>query len=533
MRLALLNWLVVAAYFVIIFTIALRLIRKHETAEGYFLAGRKMTWPFIGASIFAANISAEHFVGLAGSGYQHGLAVGGFEWMGIYVLVISLAGIFLPFYLRAKLYTIPEFLERRYCSGLRIYLAVLVVILSVLAWVAASLSASSRLLSVVTGWDKSTIVWSIAILTALYTMKGGLRVVIYTDFVQVIVMIFAAITLTLLGLREIGGVSGLAHHLNRASFSMIRPATDPDYPWPGMFIGLFFAGSFYWAMNQVIVQRALAAKDLDQGQKGAVFAAFLKILPVFILVTPGLIAKVMYPTLKAPDDAYPTLVGNLMPIGLRGLTIAGLCAALMGHLSATYNSLATIVARDLYLKVRPDASQENQVRIGWFTIAAVAVLGALCAPLPSMFGTLWDYVQFVNLFMTVPIVCAFFLGIFWRRANSAGAIASAVFGTVAAVIFMIDTKIVQILPSWFQAGFAKPWMNRVILQLLVCAVIMVVVTLLTKAPKQESISGLIAGWRVAGADGALPPIGAGWWRSYGPWAILVMLITSGLWYALR
>ena len=235
----------------------------------------------------------------------------------------------------------------------------------------------------------------------------------------------------------------------------------------------------------------------------------------------------MYPTLKAPDDAYPTLVGDLMPIGLRGLTIAGLCAALMGHLSATYNSLATIVARDLYLKVRPDASQENQVRIGWFTIAAVAVLGALCAPLPSMFGTLWDYVQFVNLFMMVPIVCAFFLGIFWRRANSAAAIASVVFGTVAAVIFMIDTKIVRILPSFFQAGIAKPWMNRVILQLLICAVIMVVVTLLTKAPKQESISGLIAGWRVAGADGALPPIGAGWWRSYGPWAILVTLITSG------
>jgi SSS family solute:Na+ symporter len=531
--LALIDWLVVAAYFVIIFTVAVCLIRKHETAEGYFLAGRRMTWPFIGASIFAANISAEHFVGLAGGGYQHGLAVGGFEWMGIYVLVISLAGIFLPFYLRARLYTIPEFLERRYSSGLRIYLAVLVVVLSVLAWVAVSLYASARLLNVVTGWDKSTIVWSIAILTALYTMKGGLKVVIYTDFIQVIVMVLAAITLTLLGLRAIGGVSGLTHHLDRASFSMIRPATDPDYPWPGMIIGLFFAGSFYWAMNQVIVQRALAAKDIDQGQKGAVFAGFLKILPVFILVTPGLIAKVMYPALKTPDDAYPTLVRDLMPIGLRGLTIAGLCAALMGHLSATYNSLATIVARDLYLKLRPDASQENQVSMGRFTIAAVAVLGALCAPLPTKFDTLWDYVQFVNLFMMVPMVCAFFLGIFWRRANAAAALASVIFGTLAAVVFAIDEKVHRILPGFFQAGIAKPWMNRVIIQLVVCAVIMVVVTLLTKAPKEEKVSGLIAGWPAAGAEGASATAGAGWWRGYAPWGLLVMLITTALWYALR
>jgi SSS family solute:Na+ symporter len=530
---ALIDWLVVAAYFAGIFTIAARLLGRHKTTESYFLADRKMTWPFIGASLFAANISAEHFVGLAGGGYQHGLAVGGFEWMAIFVIVISLAGIFLPFYLRARIYTIPEFLERRYCTGLRIYLAVLMVPLSVLTMVSVSLYASGVLLSAMTGWNKSAIVWAVAVLTALYTMKGGLKVVIYTDFAQTIVLILAAVTLTLLGLREVGWVDGLRSKLDEAAVSMVRPATDPDYPWPGMFIGLFFAGSFYWAMNQVIVQRALAARSLDQGQKGAVFAAFLKILPVFILVTPGLIAKALYPNLPAADDAYPSLVKNLMPIGLRGLTIAGLCAALMGHLSATYNSIATIVARDLYLRVRPAASQEHQIKAGWVTIGVVAVLGVLVSPLPTLFTALWDYIQFFTLFMMVPIVCAFFLGIFWRRANSVAAVVSVILGTAASIVFMVDTKVKQILPAFFQAGIIKPWMNRVILQFLICAVTLIVVALLTKPTAEESQRAANVVWGSVHSPAATPSDAPVFWHSYKPWAILVGLITTVLWYVLR
>ncbi len=349
-----LDWLVVAAYLAAVLFIGLVVVRRQAGAEGYFLAGRQLRWPFIGASMFASNISAEHFVGLAGSGFAIGMAIGGFEWMAVYCIV-PLVVLFLPFYVRNRIYTVPEFLERRFSPGVRLLFSGLMVVLSVLTKVSISLWASSIVFSDLLGWPRFWVIWGVGLVTCLYTMKGGLRAVVYTDALQTAVLLLAAVVLTALGLQAVGGWSGLQAKLPADMFSMVRPATDPDVPWPGMFIGVFILGSFYWSMDQVLVQRAFAAKSLDEGRKGAIFCAFLKLATPFLLVLPGLVAKALHPDLAEADHAFPKLLETLMPTGLRGLTVAGIAAALMGHISATYNSVATLVTRDFYLRFRPEA----------------------------------------------------------------------------------------------------------------------------------------------------------------------------------
>ncbi len=376
MKLLALDWSIVGVYAAVVIGVGLFASRKPKTSESYFLANRQLKWPFIGASLFAANISAEHFVGLAGGGFAIGLAMGGFEWMAVFCL-LPLILLFLPFYLKNRIFTVPEFLERRYSPGIRRLFSALMLVLSILTKVSISLWASSLVFSDVLGWDKITVIWVIGLVTALYTMKGGLSAVVYTDAIQTTVLLIAAVILTVLGLSRVGGWSGLQARLSPEMFQMIKPATHPDVPWPGVFIGIFLAGSFYWSMDQVLVQRVFAARSLNEGRKGAVFAAALKILTPFLLVLPGLIAKALYPHLENADDAYPTLLKNLMPTGLLGLTVAGIAAALMGHLSATYNSIATLFTRDFYIHWRPDAGQERQIAVGRIVVLAVFVFGRI------------------------------------------------------------------------------------------------------------------------------------------------------------
>ena len=397
-----LDWLVVAAYLAAVLFIGLVVVRRQAGAEGYFLAGRQLRWPFIGASMFASNISAEHFVGLAGSGFAIGMAIGGFEWMAVYCIV-PLVVLFLPFYVRNRIYTVPEFLERRFSPGVRLLFSGLMVVLSVLTKVSISLWASSIVFSDVLGWPRLWVIWGVGLVTCLYTMKGGLRAVVYTDALQTAVLLVAAVVLTVLGLNAVGGWSGLQAKLPADMFSMVRPATDPDVPWPGMFIGVFVLGSFYWSMDQVLVQRAFAAKSLDEGRLGAIFCAFLKLGTPFLLVLPGLVARALHPDLGQPDHAFPKLLETLMPTGLRGLTIAGIAAALMGHVSATYNSVATLVTRDFYLRFRPEADPARQVRVGRIAVLAIFVLGALWAPVIGQFRSLWIYLQAVQALSLIHI----------------------------------------------------------------------------------------------------------------------------------
>ena len=281
------DWIIIGVYAAVIITVGVFVVKRPKTSEGYFLAGRRLRWPFIGASMLASNISAEHFVGLAGGGYLVGIAIGAaYEWSAIFCM-LPLITVFLAFYLKNKIFTVPEFLERRFNAGVRLLLSWIMVIFSILTKISISLWASALVFQTLFRWDPVTVIWIVAAITALYTMKGGLSVVVFTDAIQTVVLILAAVILTGIGLHEVGGYEALRTKLDPAMFSMVKPATDPDLPWPGVFIGVFFVGTFYFSMDQVLVQRVFAAKNLNEGRLGATFCAFLKTLNPFILVGPG------------------------------------------------------------------------------------------------------------------------------------------------------------------------------------------------------------------------------------------------------
>ncbi len=316
-----LDLITIAGYLLVTLLIGLSFAKRKETSEDYFLAGRRLTWPVLGASLFSTNISAEHLVGLAGEAHRVGLSVGGFEWMACFCL-LTLAFVFVPQYLNTRIYTIPEFLERRFSLTARMVLSGYFLVMIVLTKISIALWAGGLVVHTLFGWDMQTVMWSIGIFTAIYTAAGGLSAVVYTDAFQTVVFLAGSAFLTVTALSAAGGWSGVASRVPEGFLHMVKPMTDPDYPITGFIFGNYFGGMFYWCMDQVIVQRVLGARDIEQGKKGAIFAGFLKILPVFIFVLPGAIAAALYPNI-AHDAAYPTLVSQLVPAGLRGLISGG------------------------------------------------------------------------------------------------------------------------------------------------------------------------------------------------------------------
>jgi SSS family solute:Na+ symporter len=526
MTLQWIDWLAIGAYVLVIAAAGLLLSRKPRSSEDYFLAGRSLRWPVIGASLFAANISAEHFVGLAGSGYSGGMAVGGYEWSAVFCLV-PLIALFLPFYIKNLIFTVPEFLEKRYGPGVRLFFSGFMVMLSVLTKISISLWASSLVFSDLLGWNNYAVIWTVGLGTALYTMKGGLRIVVYTDALQTTVLLVAAVILTTVGLAHVGGWSGLHAKLAPEMFSMVRPATDADYPWPGMFFAVFLAGSFYWSMDQVLVQRAFAARDLNEGRKGAILCGFLKLTTPFLLVLPGLIARALYPGLARPDEAYRTLLQHIMPAGLLGLTISGIGAALMGHISATYNSVSTLVTRDFYLRWRPGASQAAQIRVGRAAVLTVFVLGAAWAPMIGRFGNLFTYLQTIQVYLMLPFAGIFFAGVLWKRATAQGVAACLGTAGVVCPLLMANGKY-HFLP-FMDTPLMRPWLHSAIVAFLFSMAALVSVSLATPrtaAAKLEHTT--VSDWRALAAPGTGTGI-----RDYRLWLTVLLSITAGLWYAMR
>lgn len=520
------DWLAIAAYVLAIAAASLVLSRRPKSSEDYFLAGRSLRWPFIGASLFAANISAEHFVGLAGSGYSGGMAVGGYEWSAVFCLV-PLIALFLPFYIRNKIFTVPEFLEQRYGTGIRLFFSGFMVVLSVLTKISVSLWASSLVFASLLGWNPTVVIWAVGLGTALYTMKGGLRIVVYTDALQTTILLVAAVILTAVGLRHVGGWSGLHAALPAGMFSMVRPATDPDYPWPGMFFAVFLAGSFYWSMDQVLVQRAFAARDLNEGRKGAILCGFLKLTTPFLLVLPGLIARALYPGLPKADQAYGALLGHIMPAGLLGLTISGIGAALMGHISATYNSISTLVTRDFYLRWRPQAPQERQILVGRIAVFVVFLLGSAWAPMIGRFGNLFTYLQTIQVYLMLPFAGIFFAGVLWRRTTTEGVVACLVTAGIVCPLLMLNGQL-HFLP-FMETPLLRPWLHAAMLAFAVSMVALVGVSLVTRAtPEAKLATTTVRNWGSLVAPGT-----GGGLRDYRLWLAVLLLTTAGLWYAMR
>jgi len=488
-----LDFVVIGAYFAIVMAIGFYFSGRTRTAKGYFLAGRQVGWIAIGASLFATNISSEHLIGLAGSGATTGLAVGHFEWLAVF-MVLALGWIFVPFYIRSGVATMPEFLERRYGPAARMYLTTVSVIAYIFTKISVSLYAGSLVLHEVAGWDFYTSATVMVLTTGAYTIVGGLAAVIYTELLQAVVLIGGAVILTLIGLSEAGGFAGLRAALPADFFHMIKPASDPDFPWTGILFGAPILGIWYWCTDQVIVQRVLSARNEAHARGGAILSGFLKILPVFILVLPGMIARVLYPDIQG-DQAYPALVVRLLPAGLTGLMIAALMAALMSSLAATFNSASTLITLDLYKRARPDAPEQRLVTVGRLSTVLMVVLGILWVPfIPHMSTQLYIYMQSVQAYISPPIAAVFLLGILWPRANRRGAIASLLTGAVIG-----GTRFVLEVARQNPLVADTPWLTRIVeihflhfavLIFVVSTVVLVAVSLATSPEPAAKLKGL-------------------------------------------
>ena len=492
---------IIGIYFLIVFGIGFYFSEKERTSEDYFLASRNIGWFAIGASLFVSNISTEHFIGLAGSGATSGLAVGHFEWLACLILLL-LGWVFVPFYLRSNVFTMPEFLERRFNRHCATYLATISVIAYIFTKISVHLYAAAIVLERVVGWNQWVAAIILVIATGIYTISGGLAAVIYTDLVQTLILLAGAIALTVIGLDKVHGLAGLRAAVPAEYFHMIKPATDGEFPWTGIFFGAPILGIWYWCTDQVIVQRVLSAKDEGHAKAGTIFAGFLKVLPVFVLVLPGLIAFALYPQLfhlvggKVVDGdiAFPTLVVNLLPTGLVGLMIAALLAALMGAMSSVFNSASTMVTLDFYKRFRPEATESQLVFFGRVATGIMVVLGLLWVPFIHLLSAqLFIYLQSVQAYISPPIAVCFIFGVLWPRLNGQGAISSLLVGFVLGAVRFIfevldktrhyDSRAIRWLVD-------MNFLHYAILMFVLCAFVLIGVSMLYPAPEPKKLAGL-------------------------------------------
>ncbi|HOD84478.1 MAG: Sodium/glucose cotransporter [Planctomycetes bacterium ADurb.Bin126] len=517
-----LDWVVIGAYFAILAGVAVWASRNQDTSKDYFLAGRNIGWFVIGASLFATNIGSEHIVGLAGSGFQDGVAMAHYELHAWCLLVLG--WLFVPFYMRSGVYTMPEFLERRYSPAARWILSVISLVAYVFTKVSVTVYAGGKVFQTLfpeasmLGMDAFWVgAFSTVILTGLYTVTGGLRAVVFTDTMQTVVLVIGSLAVTTFGLIKIGGWSNVRAAVGSEHLNLWKPANHPDFPWVGMLFCAPIVGLWYWCTDQYIVQRTLAARNMTQARRGTIWGAYLKLLPVWLFIVPGLIAYALYlngqlemPPLKiggqivldaagkiVPDrDAtFAAMVQALLPIGIRGLVVAGLLAALMSSLSSLFNSTSTLFTIDVYKKLHPQASEKTLVRVGRIATACVVALGIAWIPvMQRVGGGLYLYLQAVQAYLAPPITAVFFLGVFYKRINSQGAIAGLVCGFILGMLklgaWVWTASSPDTAPSlvWTFHNFNFLYFALVLFG--VSVVIVVVASLFSPPPQDEQIRGL-------------------------------------------
>ena len=442
-RLAPIDYGLIGLYAIVVLWIGFKLAGKHRSAEDYFLAGRMMPWPFIGVSLFASNISSTTLIGLAGDAYHTGISVFNYEWMAALVLVFF-AIFILPFLLKSQVFTLPEYLERRYDGRVRIYFSALTLFLNIVVDTAGSLFAGGLLLKLAfPEIDISTTIAVLAIVAGLYTMAGGLAAVIYTDAIQTALLLTGAVVITFVAFDKVGGWSGMTEGLSHGQLSLIRPVDDPGVPWLGLITGVPLLGFYFWCANQFMTQRVLSARSIEHGRWGVLLAALLKLPVLFIMVLPGTMAIHLYPDLPRPDLVYPTLMFDLLPAGLLGLVMAGFIAALMSQIDSTLNAASTLVTMDFVRKYKPKLRSEDLMKIGRWVTGVLMVLAALWAPQIEHFSSLFKYLQMVLSYTVPPIVAIYLVGAFWKGANAHGAWASVLVGTGSGILLFIVNEVVQ------------------------------------------------------------------------------------------
>ena len=532
--------LVVLAYFGILLGISWwSARRKKEESADYFLAGRDVGWLAVGASLFASNIGSEHLVGLAGTGAASGFAVGHFEWLACLILLL-LGWLFVPYYLRSGVYTMPEFLERRYNAAARSYFTWVSVIGYVLTKISVTLYAGGVVVHAVTGWTfwQSAVV--LIVVTGIYTVIGGLRAVIYTEVMQAVVLIVGSATLAILGLQAVGGWSALTAKVSPEFFSMWKPVNHPDFPWTGIVFGAPILGIWYWCTDQHIVQRVLAARNVAEARRGTVFAGYLKILPVFIFVLPGVIAAALYSDMPSADAAYPTLVTRLLPGGFKGLVLAGMLAALMSSLASAFNSCSTLLTWDVYRKWRPQASEARLVAVGRATTVVLVFLGFAWIPFMKYISSqLYIYLQSIQAYIAPPIAACFLLGLFYRRLNGAGAMASLVSGLVLGFLRLVLELANGVDKTGLSDGTIWSWIAEVnflhyaVLLFVIATFVLVGVSMFTAQPTAAQLAGTNYGAASGPVPAGVAPAGVEGRKADLIMSVLLVGLLGILWTIFR
>lgn len=536
------DWIIVLLYFAIVARISYWAMKqKKDSAEDYFLAGRHLGWFVIGASIFASNIGSEHLVGLAGSGATDGVALAHYELHAWCLLVLG--WVMVPFYMRSKVFTMPEFLERRFSPQARTFLSIISLVAYVLTKIAVGIFAGGVVFSVLlpdisflgmnSFWFGSILV---IILTGVYTIIGGLRAVAYTEALQTVILVIGSFLVTLYGLEALGGWSRLREICGPEMFNLWKPLVpagmestwspvkeagrmawyfNDNYPWLGMLFCAPIIGLWYWCTDQYIVQRTLGAPNIKEARRGSISAAFLKILPVFIFIIPGMICFALAKSGQSPaiqqtlfdsqgelirdnaQQAFPMLVVNVLPLGVRGIVVAGLLAALMSSLAGVFNASSTLFTMDFYSRLRPSATQDQLVWIGRVATAVMVIIGLAWIPVIQGGKGLYDYLQGVQAYLAPPIFVVFFLGIFMKRLNSKGCLASLSVGFLMGLFRLaVDTPVKLVDDFSYQKGSFFWIVNNIFFQYysllitLVCMAVFVAVSYASEAPSYGKISGL-------------------------------------------
>jgi len=528
-----LDWIVIGLFFLILIGIIVWVLKqKQDNSADYFLGGRDATWLAIGASIFASNIGSEHLIGLAGAGASSGMAMAHWEIQGWMILILG--WVFVPFYSRSMVYTMPEFLERRYNPQSRTILSVISLVSYVLTKVAVTVYAGGLVFQQVFGIKE---LWGIdffwiaavglVLITAIYTVIGGMRSVLYTSVLQTPILLLGSLIILVLGLRELGGwdemirITGAVpvNDYGNTMTDLIRNNKDPHFPWLGALTGSAIIGFWYWCTDQFIVQRVLSGKSQREARRGSIFGAYLKLLPVFLFLIPGMIAFAIHqksigaggeaflPMLANgnvnADAAFPTLVTKLLPVGVKGLVVCGILAALMSSLASLFNSSASLFTIDFYKRFKPKTSEKKLVVIGQIATAVIVLLGILWIPIMRSIGNvLYAYLQDVQSVLAPGIAATFLLGITWKKATAQGGMWGLITGLVIGLTRLganiFYSNVSNATESVFKNVFYDTnWLFFCGWMFLFCILVVVGVSLFTKAPSPEKIQGLVFGTATA------------------------------------
>lgn len=492
-----LDLIIIITYMIGILVVGILSVRKMKlTSQGYFLAGRSLKWGMVGAALFASNISTIHLVGLAASGYNEGLVWGNFEWMATFTLIL-LGLVFAPFYFKSRISTLPEFLEKRYSSGSRVVLAFMAIVGALFIHIGMSLYAGAAVFKQFFGIDVVTSILIISVITAIYTVLGGLKAVVVTESIQTVILVLGAVAVTLFAIfalpdKGIHTLSEFKEAVKPDQLSMLQSGNAAGLSWYAVFLGYPILGIWYWCSDQTIVQRVLGAKTQRDAQLGPLFAGLLKITPVFIMVLPGVIGYVLFSDIIGANSnqTLPVLINQLVPTGLKGLISAGLLAALMSTIAAALNSSATLVAMDIVKRVRPKMPDRKQVWIGRISAIVVMLLAMAWSTQGGKYSSIFEAINAIASHLAPPITTVFLWGVFWRRGTKQASLVTLITGfALGAVSFLIDLPVIGtekvITDNW-----GIPFMMQAWWLFCICSVIYVIVSYLTPKPAPEKVDNM-------------------------------------------